>query len=333
MKRLLLLQLIFLPIFLFGQCDLLPTSTTHEIVKHTYYTLSYSKKNEQAEWVAYLLTRSMLTGQSERGNNFRPDPSVPSGSAQLSDYNKSGFDRGHLCPAGDMTFNAQAMSETFYLSNMSPQVPAFNRGIWKSLESLVREWAEEEDSIYIVTGGILSNPEGSIGKNRVTVPKSYYKVIYDLTGEKKMIAFILPNEKGVKQLSDYVVTVDDVERQTGIDFFPCLPDSLENSLEKTSDISKWSFKLLSISSSGTSVQCKAIAKTTGQRCKNRTTNINGYCYLHQNQASGTSTIKPTISNTSSITSVRKQCAAITKAGTRCKRLAEAGLNYCWQHKK
>ena len=101
MKRLLFLLLIFLPVFLFGQCDLLPSSTTHEIVKHTYYTLSFSKKDEQAEWVAYLLTRSMLTCQSERGNNFRPDPSVPNGSAQLSDYSKSGFDRGHLCPAGE----------------------------------------------------------------------------------------------------------------------------------------------------------------------------------------------------------------------------------------
>jgi endonuclease G len=242
MKRLLFLQLVFLPVILFGQCDLLPTSTTTEIVKHSYYTLSYSKKDEQAEWVAYLLTRSMLTGQSERGNNFRPDPSVISGSAQLYDYKNSGYDRGHLCPAGDMTFSEQAMSETFYLSNMSPQVPAFNRGIWKSLETLVREWAAKEDSIYIVTGDILSNSLGSIGKDRVTVPSRFYKVIYDLTGEKKMIAFILPNEKSIKPLSSYVVTVDFVESQTGLDFFPCLPDSLENRLESNSDISKWSFK-------------------------------------------------------------------------------------------
>jgi len=297
MKRAFFLQLIFLPVFLFGQCDFLPTSTTHEIVKHTYYTLSYSKKDEQAEWVAYMLTRSMLKGQSERGNNFRSDPEVPSGSAQLADYYKSGYDKGHLCPAGDMTFSDQAMSETFYLSNMSPQIPAFNRGIWKSLESLVREWAEEEDSIYVVTGGILSSLKGTIGKDRVTVPKSYYKVIYDFTAGKKMIAFILPNEKGVKQLSEYVVTVDDVEKQTGIDFFPCLPDSIKNRLEGTSDISKWSFNLTSISSSGKSVQ------------------FNG------------------ITNSSNITSGSKECAAITKTGTRCKRLAMAGSDYCWQHQK
>jgi len=141
-----------------------------------------------------------------------------------------------------MTFNPEAMSETFYLSNMSPQVPAFNRDIWKSLESLVREWAEEDDSIYVVTGGILSESKGEIGIDRVTVPSKFYKVIYDLTGEKKMIAFILPNEKGMKQLSEYVVTVDSVQKVTGIDFFPCLPDTLKNRLEETSDISKWSNK-------------------------------------------------------------------------------------------
>jgi len=297
MKRLLFLQLIFLPVFLFGQCDLLPTSTTHEIIKHTYYTLSFSKKDEQAEWVAYLLTRSMLTGQSERGNNFRPDPDVPNGSAQLSDYRKSGYDRGHLCPAGDMTFSDMAMSETFYLSNMSPQVPAFNRGIWKNLESLVREWAEEDDSIYIVTGGILSESKGTIGIDKVTVPSRFYKVIYDLTGEKKMIAFILPNEKGMKPLKDYVVTVDSVQKVTGIDFFHCLPDSIQNRLKSTSDISKWDFKIAFTSSTRRYVQ------------------FNG------------------TSDTSNITSGQKQCAAITKSGTRCKRQAMPGSDYCWQHQK
>lgn len=239
----------------------------------------------------------MLTGQSERGNNFRPDPSVPSGSAQLSDYNKSGYVRGHLCPAGDMTFNSEAMSETFYLSNMSPQVPAFNRGIWKSLETLVREWAEEDDSIFIVTRGILSESKGSIGINRVTVPSRYYKVIYDLTGEKKMIAFILPNEKGVKQLSEFMVTVDSVQKITGIDFFPCLPDTLRNRLEDTSDINKWDFNVTVTSSTRRNVHNKGMSVT------------------------------------SNISSGQKQCAAFTKAGKRCKRLAMAGSDYCWQHQK
>ena len=132
MKKLITLLIFSFTANLLAQTpDLLPISTTGEIVKHKYYTLSYSEKNEQAEWVFYLLTKANSVGAVERGNNFRPDPSVPTGSASLLDYRNSGYDKGHLCPAADMSFNAQAMSETFYLSNMSPQVPSFNRGIWK----------------------------------------------------------------------------------------------------------------------------------------------------------------------------------------------------------
>ncbi len=296
MKRILLLQLLFLPVWLSGQCDLLPVSTTHEIVRHTYYTLSFSKKDEQAEWVAYLLTRSMLTAQAERGNNFRPDPSVHSGSAQLIDYKNSGYDKGHLCPAGDMGFNEEAMSETFFLSNMSPQVPTFNRGIWKSLETIVRDWAKEEDSIYIVTGGILSHPLGSIGPDRVTVPSKYYKVIYDLTGERKMIAFIIPNEKGSKPLPDYVVSVSDVEKLTGINFFPCLADSLRNKLEGKADIAKWNFN-----DTGSSSR-KAMRVNVKANSSNKSAEF-------------------------------RQCIAITKAGTQCSRKALEGSDYCRQHQK
>ena len=222
--------------------DLLPISTTGEIVKHKYYTLSYSEKNEQAKWVFYLLTKANSIGAVERGNNFRPDPSVTTGSASLLDYRNSGYDKGHLCPAADMSFNAQAMSETFYLSNMSPQVPSFNRGIWKSLEELVRSWAIQEDSIYIITGPIFTKNNGTIGPDKVTVPGYYYKVIYDPTGVKKMIAFILPNVKATnKQLSNYSVSVDSVEKVTKIDFFHNLPDDLESRLEKGIDLKLWKF--------------------------------------------------------------------------------------------
>jgi len=159
--------------------ELLPISTTGQIVKHKYYTLSYSQQNKQAEWVFYLLTKANSLGAVERGNNFRPDPGVSTGSASLEDYKNSGYDKGHLCPAADMAFDSQAMSETFYLSNMSPQYPSFNRGIWKKLEELVRKWAIQEDSLYVVTGPIFINNKGSIGPDKVTVPGFYYKVLYD----------------------------------------------------------------------------------------------------------------------------------------------------------
>jgi endonuclease G len=243
MRRSVLLFFLLVCSTLAGQkVDLLPISTTGQIVKHKYYTLSYSQKNKQAEWVFYLLTKADSSGTVKRKNNFRPDPLISSGSASLVDYKNSGYDKGHLCPAADMSFDSQAMSETFYLSNMSPQVPAFNRGIWKKLEELVRSWSRQEDSLYVVTGPIFIQDKGSIGPDSVTVPGFYYKVIYDPIGNKKMIGFILPNEKETgKSLSDYTVTVESIEQITKIDFFHNLPDSLEFRLERHIDTNLWQF--------------------------------------------------------------------------------------------
>src|SRR5450759_2345792 len=221
--------------------ELLPTSTTGQIVKHTYYTLSYSEPNEQAELVYYELTPAFVNGSQPRKDEFRPDPMVSTGSAQLSDYRGSGYDRGHLCPAADMKLNATSMSETFFLSNMSPQDPSFNRGIWESLEATVRSWAITEGMIYVVTGGVLTSNKGKIGSDGVSIPKYFYKVIYDPRGQGRMIAFLIPNEKSEKPLQNYVVTVDSLESLTGIDFFQELPDSIENRLESTKDVSSWSF--------------------------------------------------------------------------------------------
>ena len=311
--------------------DLLPTSTTSQIIKHQYYTLSYSEPDEQAEWVFYTLTSDLVNGLQSRTADVRPDPKVSTTSAQLSDYKGSGFDRGHLCPAADMKINHEAMSETFFMSNMSPQHPSFNRGIWKKLEAIVRNWAIQEGRLYVVTGGVLASNIGSIGTNGVTVPAHYYKVVYDPTGEEKMIALVLPNEKGTKPLQTFVVSVDYVETLTGIDFFPALEDEIENKLEAKSDESAWKFVGYTSSSTSTSksvaTQCKGTAKSTGVRCKNKTTNVNGYCHLHQSQATGT--VKQV--NKTVTSSGRWQ--AITQAGTQCKRNAEAGGRYCWQHKK
>lgn len=212
-----------------------------EIVKHTYYTLSYSEANEQAEWVYYKLSSEMLLGTQERTDNFRIDSLVSTGSATLSDYSGSGYDRGHLCPAGDMTISKTAMSESFYLSNMSPQNPSFNRGIWETLESIVRNIAKSEKEIYLVTGPIFKNNKGTIGINEVTVPGYYYKVIYSPSNQK-MIGFVLPNEKGTKDITNYAIIIDSIESYTGIDFFPLLSDELEKKLESNIDITKWNLK-------------------------------------------------------------------------------------------
>ena len=271
-----------------------PSSTTSSVIKHKYYSVSYNEKYEQAEWIAYKLTSAMIAGYAERKNNFKEDPLVSSGSASLADYKGSGYDRGHLCPAADMKISQEAMNESFYMSNMSPQDPSFNRGIWKSLEEKVRSWAATETEVYVVTGGILTSVNKTIGANQVGVPQEYYKIVYDYSGNNtKMIGFILPNKKGEKQLPEYVVPVNRIETITGIDFFPQLPDEIEEALESKSNYSAWvssatpkaTYKSSqsSTTKSSTAQQCNGIASSTGVRCRNKTKNTNGYCHHHQGQ--------------------------------------------------
>lgn len=210
-----------------------------EIVKHTYYTLAYSEDDEQAYWVFYHLTPELINGTQTRTDDFRADPAVSTGSATLIDYKGSGYDRGHLCPAADMTLNKTSMSESFYLSNMSPQNASFNRGIWSKLENQVRTWAIENNGLYVATGGILTNPKGKIGISEVTIPAKYYKVLY--SEKNGMIGLVLPNEGSQKPLTDFVISVDSVEVLTGIDFFSGLEDKIENQMESKVNLDNWDF--------------------------------------------------------------------------------------------
>ena len=221
----------------------LPAFTTNQVVQHTHFTLSYSEKDEQAEWVAYHLTRDELQNAAERNDNFREDPKVLSGSASPDDYRRSGYDRGHLAPAGDMGFSEEAMSESFYMSNISPQDRAFNRGIWRALETQTRDWVADNGSLYVVTGGVLTEKIKAIGtKNKVSVPKYFYKVLLHLEEHNlKAIAFLLPNEGSEASLSQFVISIDSLESMTGIDFFPALPDDLEENLESSVSLTGWKF--------------------------------------------------------------------------------------------
>ena len=220
----------------------LPSSTTHEIIVHDYYTLSYSEQNEQAEWVAYQLNKLDLSGTNFERPYFIDDPEVKSGSASWKNYKKSGYDKGHLCPAGDRKFSLEAFNETFFTSNISPQRHDFNAGIWNMLEQKTRFWAAKYDGVFVITGGVLTGNLKHIGKENVTVPNYFYKILLDNSrGEYKVIAFLVPHEDSNKPLYQFVVSVDVIEAQTGIDFFPKLPDGLENRLEKGSDYKGWSF--------------------------------------------------------------------------------------------
>lgn len=233
----------------FGLVDYLPTSTTGKIITHNYYSLSYSEKHLQPEWVAYEISRdNVISSKAKRDElRFRPDPNLDKEIAVVSsDYTRSGYDRGHLLPAQDMSFKEEAMAETFYMTNVSPQDKDFNRGVWKSLELQVRDWAKHFDKLYVVTGPVLTKRAKRIinktskKKKKIPVPHSYYKIVLDFYGtDIKMVGFWLKNVESDAPLIAFATSVDDIEEMTGIDFFPELPDDIEDELESKIDLTNW----------------------------------------------------------------------------------------------
>ena len=179
-------------------------------------------------------------GKAGGENHFRPDPEIPAGLATSQDYVRSGYDRGHLAPAADMSFSVKTMSESFYLSNTSPQIPQFNRGVWSRLEKQIRHFAVREKRIVVVTGPVLpAEKTVAIGANQVTVPQYYYKVIYDPTPPEKMIAFVVPHQGSPADLRTFAVTVDRAEELTGLDFFSSVPQPKQEQLERTITVESW----------------------------------------------------------------------------------------------
>ena len=296
--NILLSFLFVLNAFAFGQNNLeLPPLSFDETINRDFYQLEYNEEHEQANWVYYRLDISILQGEAKRKDNFKEDSLITSFSASLNDYKGSGYDRGHLCPAGSMKINQKAMDQTFFMSNISPQKPGFNRGIWKQLEQLIRDWVYEYKEIHVVTGPMLiGEMNGTIGENNVSVPNFFYKVIYTPDNGGKMIGFILENQASNSALECNAYTVAKIQSLTNIDFFYELDNIYENKLE--SKIGNFNFKAVSkkidktkvhktqqtkIYPKDNSFQCRGIAKTTGVRCLKTTRRNNQLCYFHQNQ--------------------------------------------------
>ena len=216
----------------------------HEIVRHTGYTLSWNEQYLVADWVAYELTATELdTQEVSRSEDFRPDESVRK-SSQLEDYKNSGYSRGHLAPAQDFKWSENAMSDTFYLTNMVPQKQDnYNAGIWLKAENATRDAARITGTVYVVTGPVLTDgPFDTIGPNKVAVPKQCYKalLVIDENGGVHTIAMSIPQTAGKKEsISNYLMTVDELEALTGLDFFIELEDDIENAAEATYDVSYW----------------------------------------------------------------------------------------------
>ena len=217
---------------------------TERVIVHHGYTVSYNADWKIPNWVAYELTDVEVAGEEPRGKKFVPDPMVPKyESATTDDYKNSGWDRGHMAPAADMKWNPQAMKESFYLSNVCPQNHNLNAGAWKDLEEQVRDLAAQKGSIYVVCGPIVSDEYQTIGANQVVVPSAFFKVLLqEENGKIYTIGFVYENVAGRRPMSTYAMSVDEVEELTGIDFFPSLPDKIEEKAESEVDFTKWIVK-------------------------------------------------------------------------------------------
>jgi endonuclease G len=217
------------------------TEKKEQIITHIGYTVSYNSDWKIPNWVAYELTKEEVGGTIPRFDTFSSDPEVPyENSATTYDYLNSGWDRGHMAPAGDMKWSEQAMKESFYLSNICPQNNNLNSGIWSDLERQVRELARQKGKIYVVCGPIISKQPQTIGKNRVAVPDAFFKAL--LQNDQNnwyAIAFMFANKSGRKPLATYAMSVEELQIITDIDFFPALPDSIEQKAESEVDFTKW----------------------------------------------------------------------------------------------
>lgn len=218
-----------------------PDGVPEQMLRRTGYTASYNKATKLPNWVAWHLTADRTTGPAKRsGVDFQADMNVPAPRAEDSDYYGSGYDRGHMCPAADNKYSEKAMEESFLFTNMCPQNGNLNRGDWNEMEQACRRWAKEYGGVYVVCGPILyKGKHKTIGKNKVVVPEAFFKVVLRTGENPKAIGFIYKNAEGNRPKGDYVNTVDEVERITGIDFFPELPDDVENKVEATADIADW----------------------------------------------------------------------------------------------
>lgn len=223
-----------------------PRGSDGHIVKHDGFVLAYNEEWEQPDWVAYLLTKKNIEkGRVGHRRQFREDPKVETTSAYFDDYDGSGFYPAQLAPPEDFVWDAYLANMTYLMSNTSPQMAKFNRGIWLELEKQIRKWVEEENVLYVVCGPITNKrPKFYIGwNNRIAVPEYFYKVLLSMNdGKFKGIGFVLPNTESNRPLMEYAMSIDEVETATGLDFYPDLMSNhIEKDVEADSDVSLWKF--------------------------------------------------------------------------------------------
>lgn len=228
-------------------------STTFNGQKITSFSMEYDKSKKHSRWIAFRFDNQTKQQNVDRSNEpFDADPSVASEYQRVqADFGRKGYDRGHLCASADRLYSREVNEQTFYYTNMSPQRNAFNTGVWLALEGQVQAWGRSctaSDTLYVAKGGTIDKEEQVkeyIGGDRSKpVPKYYYMALLFKKGDSfKAIAFWMEHtdskpSKTIK-LADYVLSIDELEEKTGIDFFPNLNDNLENALEATYSTKAW----------------------------------------------------------------------------------------------
>lgn len=219
---------------------IIPESTPSQIKEYEGFTLSFNKDNHTANYVAWELLGEETEGEEGRHNKFWTDTDLKN-CPSTSDYSRTGFDRGHLCPAADQKWSATAMEDCFSMSNIAPQAHALNNGAWKTLETKERQWAIRDSAIVIVAGPIYSpDDKKTIGRNKVRVPGAFFKVLLaPYIDYPRAIAFVYPNTVSPGNMQNYAMSVDKLEELTGFDFFPALPDEIENLVEGSFSFKEW----------------------------------------------------------------------------------------------
>jgi endonuclease G len=226
------------------QYELPAPSSREQQVKHTMLTLSYNEGYELASWAAWQLTPEQAKATGTFRDKYEADPAVTTETSTPKDYRDAGFIMAQLAPPEDMFPGPAAVEECFLMSNVVPQKPAFNKYIWKTNEKLVREWAKEGNTLYIIAGPVLADaPFGTFGSNKVSIPLRYYKAVLDIKG-KRAVAFVFRNNASSGSQKSFTLSVDALEKITGLDLFTALPDELEQDIESSTDFSKWNFNVM-----------------------------------------------------------------------------------------
>ena len=217
------------------------------------YSLEYSYKYKHSYWIAYRFDNT-TGGNVGRNEAYKPDPELPSQyAAKHNDYTNSGYTRGHLCASSDRQYSKEANQQTFYMSNISPQSGnGFNQSgsAWNTGEDKVQAWgyniSRSTDTLYVVKGGTIG--EGMIKgyiKNEIAIPKYFFMAVLFRSGDNyKAIGFYMPHENlkddpDKKDPKKYLMSIDALEQETGIDFFHNLPDNIENTVEATYNVNDW----------------------------------------------------------------------------------------------